>query len=461
MAEMTGKDGDPGDVAPDGGATPDDPAQVYHLADGVILSIGPIDSCLVDLENDYEVRIDFRHIEALEKVSLGWTLEGFESFIPRLKRENILAEGMPGPDAVIRKRLEFLDRMFLREYESLLSDRARAAHEAVMVTHARRKRFFERVGQCPVLPETALRRALLVGDADEVGQKEVLCLGDDDLVSIALAVLGHKVTVYDIDEFLLNFLRVSCKELDLDVDISERDLRDPISDESLEKFDVFLTDPMSNRDCFEIFLSRAFSLLKPEGIGYSAVYAPVNRLFRQIADEMGFTIGQWLARHNRYYSKYFRLHAYESDWVEIHKTAATQVKHAPDEFSVPLNLYREDYYQRKRSLVSFFDKIDEPRLAKPMFLDMILDGFEGAGEVKLLDRILHPEDHWTVIHCPLEEGYITLLIDRQREQISVDMYPFVPEIEERLRTLLMAAYKTNATGSTVSINRACWDVRVV
>jgi hypothetical protein len=40
------------------------------------------------------------------------------------------------------------------------------------------------------------------------------------------------------------------------------------------------------------------------------------------------------------------------------------------------------------------------------------------------------------------------------------MYPFVPEIEEKLRTLLMAAYKTNAKDSTVSINRACWDVRV-
>ena len=95
--------------------------------------------------------------------------------------------------------LATLDRMYLRDYAASLSPRAKAAYEALLAAHARRKRFFERVGQCPILPETALRRALLVGDAAEVGVKDVLCLGDDDLVSVALATLGHRVTVYDID----------------------------------------------------------------------------------------------------------------------------------------------------------------------------------------------------------------------------------------------------------------------
>jgi predicted methyltransferase len=439
----------------------------YHLADGIILSIGPVDTCLVDLERDYEVRIDFRYVEALEKVTLGWDLTGFESFIPRLQSENILSEGKPRPDAVIRRRLETLDRMFMRSYEHVLTERARRAYDAVLATHARRKRFFERVGQCPVLPETALRRALLVGDAAEVGVKDVLCLGDDDLVCVALAVLGHRVTVYDIDDFLLNFLRVTCAELrddpdgpgELNIDIVERDLRDPLKDAELEHFDVFLTDPMSNRDCFEIFLSRAFSLLKPGGVGYSAVYAPVNRLFREIAGEMKFDIVRWRARHNRYYSKYVKLHNYESDWVELRKTPETTVKHGPEAFSVPLNLYREDYHQRGRSLLQFHDEIEDVRFAKPLYLDLLLDALETGGAT-FVDRFVHPEDEWCVIHCPMPEGYMTILVDRRREQISIDMHPFVPEMEDAVRSLLMASYKTNAKGSTVSINRSCWDVRV-
>ena len=438
------------------------PPTVYHLADGVILSIGPIDTWLVDLERDYELRIDYRYIEPLEKVTLGWGLSGFESVLPRLMREKILAEGPPRPDPVIESRLRKLDGLYMPAYEGVLSERARAAHQAVLTAHARRKRFFERVGQCPVLPETALRRALLVGDAEQVGRKKILCLGDDDLVSIALATLGHQVTVFDIDDFLLNFLRQSCKELGslVDITIVEKDLRDPLGDAELGQFDCFLTDPMSNRDCFEIFLSRAFSLLKPDGVGYSAVYAPVHRLLRQIAAEMKFEIGAWYARHNRYYSKYFKLHNYESDWVEIRKTPQTVIKHPPDQFSVPLNLYREDYYQRMRSMVSFYDDIEDVRFAKPMFLDMIFDALEQLTEVKLLDRIVHCSQDWNVIHCPLEEGYLTLHVHRPRKQILIDMYPFEPAVEETLRKLVMAAYKTGAVESTVSTGRACWDVRV-
>lgn len=445
-----------------------DEGKIYHLADGVIVSIGPVDTNIVDLERDYEVPIDFRYIDAVEKVALGQRVEGYDDLIPGLIEDHVLAEGAAGVDPVIHRRLTRLDQVFLSQYADRLSERAKDTYDKVLDAHARRKRFFERVGQCPVLPETALRRALLVGDAEDVGAKEVLCLGDDDLVSVALAVLGHKVTAYDIDDYLLSFLRVVSEQLDLDITIEERDLRDPLHEAELEKFDVFLTDPMSNRDCFEIFLSRGFSLLKPNGVGYTAVYAPVARLFRQIAEEMRFPITRYLARHNYYYSKYFNLHSYESDWVEIRKTPATLIKHPPDQFSVPLNLYREDYHQRPRSMVSFYDDIEDVDYAQPMFLDILLDGLDAilreapsAREpFEVLDRIMHLEEDWTVIHCPTNQGYVTLQIDRARRQITLDMHPFIPELEEPLRRLLMAAHKTKAAGSSVSINRACWDLRV-
>ncbi|MEZ4270294.1 MAG: bis-aminopropyl spermidine synthase family protein [Myxococcota bacterium] len=122
------------------------------------------------------------------------------------------------------------------------------------------------VGQCPVLPEIALRRALLVGDAADIGVLDIVCLGDDDLVSIALAVLGHRVTVYDIDDYLLKFLHVSCEQLGLDVAVKERDLRDPLGLDERSQFDVFLIDPMSNRDCFDIFYRGDYLYYGPKAL---------------------------------------------------------------------------------------------------------------------------------------------------------------------------------------------------
>jgi hypothetical protein len=444
---------------------------VYHLADGIILSIGPVDTHLVDLERDYEVPIDFRYIDAVERVALGATAAGYESMVPRLLNENILAEGAPAPDDFIRRRLSKLDDIFLCQYESDLSPRERAAHAAVRDAHAWRKRFYERVGQCPVLPETALRRALLVGDAERVGKKDVLCLGDDDLVSVALAMLGHRVTVYDIDDYLLRLLELVCRHMSLDVRIEEHDLRDPLSGVTLEQFDVFLTDPMSNRDCFEIFLSRGLSLLRPGGAAFCAVYAPVNRLFRQITEEMHLPIVRYLARHNRYYSRYFKLHNYESDWVELKKTPDTRVPHAPDQFSVPLNLYREDYHQRRKSFIGYYDGIDEPRFATPLFLDMLLDALENLAkeaiargqlpdDVRFLERKVHMAQDWTLIHCPMPDGYLTLHVDRRTCRITLDLHPFEPALEETLRQLLLAAYKAHPQEATVSIARGAWDLRV-
>ncbi len=440
-----------------------EPPKMYHLADGMVLSIGPVDTTLVDLERDYEIHVDFRYVEPLEKVSLGWTLDGYEAFIPRLIDDNILQEGVAKPDPVLEKRLRRLDHMFMQAYADELSEKERKAYTLLVDAHARRKRFFERVGQCPVLPETALRRAMLVGDADIVGVQNVLCLGDDDLVSVALATLGHKVTVFDIDDFLLSFLAQLCEDYGLknSITIEEHDLRDPLSEQEHESFDVFLTDPMSNRDCFEIFLSRAFALLKPDGKGFSAVYPPVTRLFHNIAEDMGFEIEAWFARHNRYYSKYVKLHHYESDWVQIRKTVKTVLPHAPTEFSVPLNLYREDYFQRHKSIASLYSNIDEPRFATPLFLDMIIDLLEIATEKKFPDRIVHMAQDWTLVHCPLpDEGYLNLWAHRPQRQVMLDMYPFDPPIEEPLRDMLMSAFKNNSTGSSVSVGRTAWDVRV-
>ncbi len=433
---------------------------VFHLADGIILSIGPRQSRLMDLPADDDIKVDFRYVEPLERLGRGTDLVGYESAVPLLLRTGVIEEGPAQPDPYIRGRLEKLDAVYLDHYRSRLSERALDAYRVSLDAHARRKRFFQQVGQCPVLPETALRRALLVGDAGDVGALRVLCLGDDDLVSLPLAALGHEVTVYDIDDYLLEFLGLASVESELPMEIQEVDLRDPLRKSRREYFDVILTDPMSNRDCFELFLSRAFSMLKPGGQIFSACFPPTTGLFHTVAEEMGFSIERWHARHNRYYTHYLKLHSYESDWVEIRKTDATRETVAADDFCVPLNLYREDYFQRLPVFCAEIGEIEDAPFTRPMYLDLLFDALQSLTGEPLRDRRFIPGPDWSLAIAFTDKGRVSVHADRTRREIIVDMYPFVPKLEMPLRTCLMSAFKPQPTDAQVLTSNLKWSVRM-
>jgi hypothetical protein len=433
---------------------------VLHFADGVVLAISVDDAHLVDLVNHRQLEVEPPYVSAAEQVALGWRPDAFLDLLPELLEDQVICEGPQGVDRVIEARLRALDDMYLPLYSHALDARARAAYGAVLEAHARRKRFQIAMGQCSVLPETSLRRALLVGDAKQVGQKRVLCIGDDDLVSVALAALGHSVTVWDIDDYLIDFFNQLVPAAGLDIQVEQVDLRDPLEAEQPEAFDLFLTDPMSNRDFFEVFLSRAFGLLKPDGAGFVAVFAPAGRLFQTVAKEMKIPIERWHRRHNRYYSPFIKVHWYESDWVEVRKGPKTTPKYAPEELCAPLSFYREDYYMRKATVFSLYDEIEEPHYAKPMFLDMVMDALQDQGDVVLLNRDIFAADDWSVIKAGSAEGHLTVHVDRVRRQILLEMYPFDREIEERLRNLLLAAYKSGETQVQAGAVRGVWDIRL-
>ena len=430
-----------------------------HLKDGYIISIGRKKSALVNIETNEEQELAFRDIHSVTALALGKPAANDE-LVARLDEEGLLVDGPITADKIMKAKLAELDSLFLQSYAGNLTEREKYAHELILVAHARRKQFYSMVGQCPVLPETALRRALHVGDASIVGKKKVICVGDDDLVSVGLAALGHEVVSCDIDDYLLAFLEDVAKEFELELTALELDLRDPVPPAMVEAFDVFLTDPMSNRECFELFLSRALAMLKPDGKGFTAVHAPTSKLFKEFADEINLEIVQWHRRHNRYYSHFMKHHRYESDWLEIAKQENTQLPHGIKDFASPLQLYREDYYQRPVTLLEFYDDIEEDKYAKPLYLDLLLDTMLLATNTEELERHWHYAQEWTAVHIHTTQGYIALHVDRQNRQIIVNNYPFFPEIEDRLRHLLLNAYKRSPKEAYSATNYEFWDLRL-
>ena len=125
--------------------------------------------------------------------------------------------------------------------------------------------------------DTKLRRVLAMHEAGALAGQRILLLGDDDLVSVALAVFaGHagaaarprRVTVVDSDPDLLGYLRGELDALGFPAELIEHDLRDPLPAQLPGGFDVACTDPPYTVAGAELFLSRAVSALAPGAGGH-------------------------------------------------------------------------------------------------------------------------------------------------------------------------------------------------
>ncbi|HAF71247.1 MAG: Uncharacterized protein XD60_0580 [Acetothermia bacterium 64_32] len=113
---------------------------------------------------------------------------------------------------------------------------------------------------------TLYRVAFMWARGDLVG-KELLVLGDDDLVSIAAALTGapRRVVVLDIDERILEFVREVAQGEGLCLEVRHHDLRNPLPAGLLSCFDVFFCDPTESLRGFLAFAGRGISALRAPG----------------------------------------------------------------------------------------------------------------------------------------------------------------------------------------------------
>jgi hypothetical protein len=125
--------------------------------------------------------------------------------------------------------------------------------------------------------DTKLRRVLAMHEAGALARQRILLLGDDDLVSVALAVFaGHagaaarprRVSVLDCDPDLLDYLRGELRDPGFPIEVIEHDLRDPLPAALTGAFDVACTDPPYTVAGAELFLSRAVDALAPGAGGH-------------------------------------------------------------------------------------------------------------------------------------------------------------------------------------------------
>ena len=104
--------------------------------------------------------------------------------------------------------------------------------------------------------ESSIAKAKMLEAKGLIEGKNIALMGDDDLVSIVLVLMGakfNKVTVFDIDKNLLQTIQTIAKELEKEspnlrgisskIFTKEYDARNDFEINDLETYDVALTDP--------------------------------------------------------------------------------------------------------------------------------------------------------------------------------------------------------------------------
>lgn len=173
-----------------------------------------------------------------------------------------------------------------------------------------------------VTDETTVARVALMAQKGDIQNKDILVLGDDDLLSIAAALTGfpRRVVVVEIDSRLVNFINDVARSEDLPVEAIELDLRKPLPQSLLASFDTFWTDPPETPEALELFVGRGIASLKGSGCtGYFGVTFVESSMYKWrefqkiIISKLGAVITDIIWNFNEYMNWDYLLDSIRND----------------------------------------------------------------------------------------------------------------------------------------------------
>lgn len=123
-------------------------------------------------------------------------------------------------------------------------------------------------------PEEALMRVAIIHDHGDLLGASILLVGDDDLVSLALAATGlpKRVVVLEVDERIVSFVNARREMFpSVALEAVTYDVAQPLPPHLVAQFDVFVCDPVETLKGISLFLSRGVKALRPS-VGASVVF---------------------------------------------------------------------------------------------------------------------------------------------------------------------------------------------
>lgn len=191
----------------------------------------------------------------------------------------------------------------------------RSVWKAVIQAHGNRRLFRYDLCQTPLLPESVCRKASLISRMCSE-RDAVLLVGDDDFMSIALASLGHPVTVVEVDKHLNDVILEQSRRLGLDVEVVTADITQPNKELMRRSFSVIVSEPVSMETPMKAFLSRCISAATPNSLIAVSVEPRFSSRFHALASEAGVDPTAKYGQFCRYYEPSLMLASFTTDlWL--------------------------------------------------------------------------------------------------------------------------------------------------
>jgi hypothetical protein len=132
--------------------------------------------------------------------------------------------------------------------------------------------------------DLALKSSVIYQRGDLEG-RSMLLLGDDDLFSIFLAILGFPctVTALEIDERLIRYINEKARINHFAITARRYDVNTPLPDDLRAAGDTFVTEPPEGLTGMLLFLGRAIDGLGPRGVGYFGLTTLESSLSKWLA----------------------------------------------------------------------------------------------------------------------------------------------------------------------------------
>jgi predicted methyltransferase len=121
-----------------------------------------------------------------------------------------------------------------------------------------------------MVAEDVLARVALMHHYGDLCGKNIVLIGDDDLLSVALALtqLPSRITVLDIDRRIGEFISRVNSIYGFNIEYIEYDVANPLPKTLAGRFDVFTSEPLETLSGLKAFLIRGITCLKEGSVGY-------------------------------------------------------------------------------------------------------------------------------------------------------------------------------------------------